>query len=185
MQHRDRSFFLLQVLLFSLSVPPPNSNPCFVMMNDQTDEKIVDLTKLPAGVPKEWFVEKDLVDRSLCDLCKDVFCFPVLCPKGHNFCNSCLRDYFRDVGSTCPTCNVEIEGKYWQNYGWNMVLEAVTICEYNDCEWVGSLNYRSRHVRECRSRNCSVDLLNRAVVKQFPNHGIYVGFVSSYHRFVH
>nr|XP_020449232.1 E3 ubiquitin/ISG15 ligase TRIM25-like [Monopterus albus] len=45
-------------------------------------------------------------DQFLCSICLDVFTDPVAIPCGHNFCKSCITQYW-DVNLTChcPNCN--------------------------------------------------------------------------------
>ncbi|KAK2860278.1 hypothetical protein Q7C36_004444 [Tachysurus vachellii] len=47
-------------------------------------------------------------DQLLCSICLDVFAYPVTTPCGHNFCKSCLTQYWdKSQHCLCPLCKEE------------------------------------------------------------------------------
>ncbi|XP_067321600.1 zinc finger protein RFP-like [Anolis sagrei] len=60
---------------------------------------------------------KELCEELACPICLEYFKKPVSIACGHNFCRSCLAQYRKEKGATCPQCRKEVlEGDIRPNW---------------------------------------------------------------------
>lgn len=104
---------------FSCSFPKVSSNPSVNIDPDNYVEVNDFITQIPSKVQIQ-----DITMELHCPLCNDWFCDPLMLSCGHNFCQSCIQNFWKQQAQEtfCPECKMLCQ---YSNCTFNLVLEKL------------------------------------------------------------
>lgn len=104
---------------FSCSFPKVSSNPSCNTDSDNYIEVNDLITQIPSKVQIQ-----DITMELHCPLCNDWFRDPLMLTCGHNFCQSCIENFWKQEAKEtfCPECKMLCQ---YSNCTFNLVLEKL------------------------------------------------------------
>lgn len=94
--------------------------------------------------------KQEVDSEFFCSICLDVLQDPVQVPCGHVYCSQCICEWSANHNNICPNDGSTITSMGAVGFNFKNLLNRMEICcEFEGCDWTGSLSNLDSHVAVC------------------------------------
>src|SRR6185437_2130645 len=144
------------------------SRPSNIVDEKKEDEE--EVSTAPTGYNPNLFVNKNDIDRLICEICHGVARNPVNLPCSHLFCRDCLvRHRELDPNHKCAKCRIllkDVDLQHMNSFVMQQIYDLKVKCPHPECNWIDILGTDNRNYDNHIKQECQYEIIECRFCKE-------------------